>query len=247
MGHTMTKQSWEWKKSEQEEFRLYLVSQERSENTVEKYLRDVRRFCAHIGKDTIGDIEREDVLCYKKWLLERYKTASVNSMLAALNCCFRFLKRDELCVQNCRVQRLFFAQEEREMSREEYFCLVREARRQGMEREAAILQTMASTGVRVSELPFITAEAVRELAEMYSEALSVLDANTVKYMVEQQQEEIERQRGELIQKKNEIDTLKKAQEQKDAMLARQENTITCQEEEIARLKAQLAAKENAEA
>ena len=67
---------------------------------------------------------------------------------------------------------------------------------------------------------------------MYSEALSVLDANTVKYMVEQQ-EEIERQRGELIQKKNEIDTLKKAQEQKDAMLA-------CQEEEIARLKAQLA-------
>ena len=61
---------------------------------------------------------------------------------------------------------------------------------------------------------------------MYSEALSVLDANTVKYMVEQQQEEIERQRGE-------IDTLKKAQEQKDAMLA-------CQEEEIARLKAQLA-------
>lgn len=171
MGHTMTKQSWEWKKSEQEEFRLYLVSQERSENTVEKYLRDVRRFCAHIGKDTIGDIERE----------------------------------------------------------------------------AAILQTMASTGVRVSELPFITAEAVRELVEMYSEALSVLDANTVKYMVEQQQEEIERQRGELIQKKNEIDTLKKAQEQKDAMLARQENTITCQEEEIARLKAQLAAKESAEA
>ena len=75
---------------------------------------------------------------------------------------------------------------------------------------------------------------------MYSEALSVLDANTVKYMVEQQQEEIERQRGE-------IDTLKKAQEQKDAMLARQENTITCQEEEIARLKAQLAAKESAEA
>lgn len=159
MGHTMTKQSWEWKKSEQEEFRLYLVSQERSENTVEKYLRDVRRFCAHIGKDTIGDIEREDVLCYKKWLLERYKTASVNSMLAALNCCFRFLKRDELCVQNCRVQRLFFAQEEREMSREEYFCLVREARRQGMEREAAILQTMASTGVRVSELRWITVEA----------------------------------------------------------------------------------------
>ena len=103
MGHTMTKQSWEWKKSEQEEFRLYLVSQERSENTVEKYLRDVRRFCARIGKDTIGDIEREDVLCYKKWLLERYKTASVNSMLAALNCCFRFLKRDELCVQNCCV------------------------------------------------------------------------------------------------------------------------------------------------
>ena len=82
---------------------------------------------------------------------------------------------------------------------------------------------------------------------MYSEALSVLDANTVKYMVEQQQEEIERQRGELTQKKNEIDTLKKPQEQKDAMLARQENTITCQEEEIARLKAQLAAKENAEA
>ena len=159
MGHTMTKQSWEWKKSEQEEFRLYLVSQERSENTVEKYLRDVRRFCAHIGKDTIGDIEREDVLCYKKWLLERYKTASVNSMLAALNCCFRFLKRDELCVQNCCVQRLFFAQEEREMSREEYFCLVREARRQGMEREAAILQTMASTGVRVSELRWITVEA----------------------------------------------------------------------------------------
>ena len=97
---------------------------------------------------------------------------------------------------------LFFAQEEREMSREEYFCLVREARRQGMEREAAILQTMASTGVRVSELPFITAEAVRELVEMYSEALSVLDANTVKYMVEQQQEEeIARLKAQLAEEK----------------------------------------------
>lgn len=161
MDHTEEKKNIGWKKSEEEAFRGWMVSREMSENTVDKYIRDVRRFCAYAGTDGIRSVSREDVLAYKKWLTAKYKTSSVNSMLAALNCCFRFFEREELRVRACRVQRIFFVQEEREINREEYFRLVREAKRQGMEQMEMILQTMASTGVRVSELCWITAEAVR--------------------------------------------------------------------------------------
>ena len=143
-----------------EAFAAFLRNGEKSINTVEKYVRDVRQFLDFIRDK--GEMNRETVIQYKESLLEKYKKSSVNSMLIAVNCYLKFIGKENLCVRTCRIQRQIFRAEEREMSRKEYERLVREAQRQGNSRLCHIIQTMGATGIRVSELPFITAEALKE-------------------------------------------------------------------------------------
>ena len=138
-----------------EAFAAFLRNGEKSINTVEKYVRDVRQFLDFIRDK--GEMNRETVIQYKESLLEKYKKSSVNSMLIAINCYLKFIGKENLCVRTCRIQRQIFRAEEREMSRKEYERLVREAQRQGNSRLCHIIQTMGATGIRVSELPFITA------------------------------------------------------------------------------------------
>ena len=98
---------------------------------------------------------------YKERLLERYAVSSVNSMLAALN---RFFKEQgwyDCLVKLVRVQREAFRSQEKELSREEYFHLVDAAERLGKKRLSYLMQTLCATGIRISELPFITVEAAK--------------------------------------------------------------------------------------
>lgn len=141
------------------EFLDYMRSQEKSRNTVEKYLRDVRHFLLFLGD---SPLEREAVLRYKAKLLREYRPSSANSMLAALNCYLKFIGRPECRVQICRIQREIFRSEERELTREEYCRLVKAAQSRGKERLSCIMQTMGATGIRVSELPYITVEALEK-------------------------------------------------------------------------------------
>lgn len=142
-----------------EDFGKYLVLEEKSEHTIEKYLRDVRAFSVFAGQ---GEIGKETVLAYKQHLSERdYAVRSINSMLASLNSLFDWLGWQDCRVKTLKTQALIFCPQEKELSRAEYLRLVNAAKHKGNERLNLILQTICSTGIRVSELSFITVEAAR--------------------------------------------------------------------------------------
>lgn len=144
---------------ELEIFKRSLFVQGKSQNTIEKYLRDVRHFLMFAeGRE----ISPEVVLLYKEEILKTYKVSSVNSMLVALNGYLKFIGKEECCVRVCRQQRRIFLEEERELNRKEYERLVLEARKEGKYRLCYILQTIASTGIRIGELKYITAEALKD-------------------------------------------------------------------------------------
>lgn len=142
-----------------ETFRQFLYEQEKEQNTVEKYLRDVKKFLSFAGN---RPVHRQMVLQYKEELQRNYKTSSVNSMLVALNCYLRHLGMEDCCVRTCRQQRRIFCDEERMISRKEYERLVHAARKEGKSRLYYILQTIASTGIRIGELKYVTVEALKE-------------------------------------------------------------------------------------
>lgn len=141
-----------------EDFKRSLVSEEKSAATVEKYVRDCRAFLRDLGG---AAITKEAVLAYKAKAQEDYAVRSVNSMLASLNSLFSFLGWHDLRVKTIKVQRQIFCPEEKELTKAEYLRLVNTARQKGNERLCLILQTICATGIRVSELPFITVEAAR--------------------------------------------------------------------------------------
>ena len=130
-------------------FREHLLIEERSRATVEKYLHDLRVFSAFLGDRPLS---KATLLEYKAHLSESYAVTSANSMLAALNACLRFLGWQDLCVKQFRVQRAAFCPEEKELTKAEYLRLVGAARAKHNERLELILQTICSSGIRVSEL-----------------------------------------------------------------------------------------------
>lgn len=140
------------------DYERYLRDEERSAATIEKYMRDVRSFAAFVGG---GAVSRQTVLDYKGRLGEAYAVASANSMIAAVNGFLRFCGWQELCVRQFRMQRSVYCPEEKELTRGEYIRLLEAARAACNERLYLILQTICATGIRVSELPYITVEAVR--------------------------------------------------------------------------------------
>ena len=138
------------------EFEAHLMHEEKSRLTIEKYLRDVGKFLIWIGEKTIS---KETVLEYKESLVELYEVTSVNSMLSSLNSYFDFINRPDFRVKNLRRQRQAFLPEGKELSREEYNRLIKAAA--AKPRLCLLMQTICSTGIRVSEHKFITVEAAR--------------------------------------------------------------------------------------
>lgn len=138
-------------------FRTYLIREEKSPVTVEKYMRDARVFLSFVGAESIS---RELTTRYKQRLVDRgYAPRSVNSMLAAVNSLLAFLGYPECRVKALRCQRQMFRSVECELTREEYLRLVNAS--QDQPRLCLALQTICSTGIRISELRFFTVEAVR--------------------------------------------------------------------------------------
>lgn len=140
-------------------FENHLTEQEKSPTTIEKYIRDIRAFSAFTGRKTIT---KETVILYKKHLQENYAVRSVNSMLASVNSLFAFLGWHDLKVKSLKFQQQVFCPEEKELTRAEYSRLCMTAKRKHNERLNLILQTICGTGIRVSELQYITVEAVKQ-------------------------------------------------------------------------------------
>lgn len=141
-------------------FRARLEEDEKSGNTIDKYLRDAASFFAFAGE---REITKELVREYKKSLVGsgRYKERSINSMLVAANRLLDFLGLGDCRVKTLKIQNETFIPEDKELTKAEFDRLVDTARKRGDERLALILQTICGTGIRVSELRFITVEAVR--------------------------------------------------------------------------------------
>lgn len=137
-------------------FKITLYNEEKCEATVDKYMRDIRHFCQALQAHSLT---KEFTIQYKAALCGKCKPAGVNSRLVAVNRFLQFIGRRDCCVKLLKIQRQMFASEGRELSEAEYRRLVRAA---GGRRIAYILQTICGTGIRVSELQFITAEAAYE-------------------------------------------------------------------------------------
>ena len=136
-----------------------LQEAEKSAATMEKYLHHVRQFVAH---DSGRRIDKALVLEYKTRLGKLYAPSSANAALAAVNGFLRFWGFESCCVRPFKVQKKLYCPEEKELSREEYIRLVRVAKEKSSERLALLLEAICATGIRVSELQFITVEAVSQ-------------------------------------------------------------------------------------
>ena len=145
-------------------FKKYLITEEKALATLEKYIRDVRAFCAWLGGRAV---DKNEILSYKTELCEKYSVASVNSVISALNTFFSFCDWNEFRIKAIKIQRQIFTSKEKELTKQEYESLLKTAESRGNERLFLLMQTICSCGIRVSELKYITVESLRkEYAEI---------------------------------------------------------------------------------
>ena len=144
-------------KSNIDSFEKFLKNEERSSATIEKYVRDVRYFADYVGEN---EVDKQKVLNYKTELGVSFAISSANSMIAALNSFLRFCGWGDLCIRQFRVQRQAYCSEEKELTKAEYIRLLQAAKSRKNERLNLIIQTICGTGIRVSELQYITVEAL---------------------------------------------------------------------------------------
>ena len=145
--------------SEIQSFTAHLQSECRSPGTIGKYRRDICIFTTWLdGREPTRDTSA----AWREHLLRAsYAPATINSMLSAVNRFLKFLGREDCTVRFLRVQRKTFREQRRELSKAEYQRLLEAARNCGRKRLGLLMETICSTGIRVSEARYITIEAVR--------------------------------------------------------------------------------------
>jgi site-specific recombinase XerD len=140
-------------------FAVYLKSDEKELGTIEKYCRDVRNFMIWLGG---REVTKELVIAWKERLgTENYAPVTINSMVVAVNQFFHFLGWEQFRVKTLRIQRRLFRSTEKELTKEEYARLLGTAHDLGRERLALLMETICATGIRVSEVRYITVEAIQ--------------------------------------------------------------------------------------
>ena len=140
-------------------FQAHLKREERSEGTVGKYLRDVRQFAAWLDG---AAVTKDAAALWKEHLhIQGYGPATINGKLAALNAFFSFAGWEDCRVKALKLQRRLFRDSGKELTRQEYDRLTQAARALGRERLALLMETICATGIRVSEVKYITAQTAR--------------------------------------------------------------------------------------
>ena len=139
-------------------FRNYLLEEERSAATIEKYGRDVLAFLSWLSD--CEEISKEVVVGYKQAIIGKYKTTSANSMLVSVNRFLDFIGKKDCQVKLFKIQRNPFRKKDKELTKEEYNRLILAAKAKSSSRLFLMIQAICSTGIRVSEHRFITREAL---------------------------------------------------------------------------------------
>lgn len=143
-----------------EQYRGYLYEEEKGSETIGKYMRDLRKLLDYMGGK---ELDKARMISYKNFLIEQnYKISSINSFLVAANRFFEHNGWHDLRVKTFKIQQEAFCPEKRCLTKEEYKKLVNAALRSGRRRLSRILQTICATGIRVSELRFVTVESVKK-------------------------------------------------------------------------------------
>lgn len=141
-----------------EKYLTYLMEEEKSVATLKKYRHDLNELHNYLQ----GMLLTKSILIeWKNHLIEKYTPSTVNSMLIAVNGYLRFFSWHDISMKLLKIQKPLFSDENKELTREEYARLVMTASKRSNARLSLILQTICATGIRVSELKFITIEAVQ--------------------------------------------------------------------------------------
>lgn len=140
-------------------FKEYLINEEKSRATTDKYIRDLKAFAAWLGGE---ELSKAKVLEYKEHIITKYAPASVNSILSSLNSFFEYGGECGLKVKNLKIQKQIFAKVEKELTKAEYERLLKAAKSKGNRKLNLIMQTICATGIRVSELRYISVESLKE-------------------------------------------------------------------------------------
>ena len=140
------------------EYERHLWLAERSSGTIQKYLHNIEQFRRYLPREKT--VTKETVIAYKKSIAEKYAISTANAAQVALNGLFSFLGWRDCRVKPFKQQRCIFRDKERELSEKEYLSLLKAAKQKGNQRLFYIMETLCNTGIRISELQFITAEAV---------------------------------------------------------------------------------------
>jgi len=138
-------------------YKEYLIENERSKATIEKYIRDVIFFRKYLSNKPF---DKKIILEYKSFLKKQYALSSANSMLAAMNSFFKFKGMLEFCVKLFVLQNRIYCSDNMELSKDEYISLIKTAEKNNNIRLSLIIQTICVTGIRISELKFITIESI---------------------------------------------------------------------------------------
>ena len=136
-----------------------LREQERAESTVNQYKSHLLLFVRWLDGRLLT---KQELIYWKQQLSEKHASSTVNTMLAAVNGFLRYMGWNDVTVKLLKVQKALFRDESKELNCKEYEQLVRTAERQGNTRLSLVMQTICATGIRVSELKFVTVEAVRK-------------------------------------------------------------------------------------
>jgi len=141
------------------DYQNYLLKEEKATGTVEKYIRDLKRFSDWLSGRAVT---KQLVSEWKDFLIEKnYAATTINSMLASLHGYFRYYNLEGCSVKFLKIQRRIFREESRELSKDEYRKLIQTANEKGNHRTALLIEAMGATGIRVSEVKYITVEAVK--------------------------------------------------------------------------------------
>lgn len=142
-----------------QKYKMHLINEEKSSATLEKYIRDVTTFMQWLDDRMV---EKVIVVEYKQNLIENYAPASANSMLSSINSFFEYMEWFDCKVKTFKIQKQIFANKDKELSKAEYERLLMAAKSKQNKKLYMLMQTICSTGIRVSELRYITTDAVRK-------------------------------------------------------------------------------------
>lgn len=137
----------------------YLREQEKSISTIQSYQRELFSLKMYLDE---GKVTKEKLIDYKTMIATQYKPSSCNVAISAINNFLRYVGREDLFIKPLKVQTQIFESKDKELSKSDYNKLVRAATINGDERTALAIQTICATGIRVSELQFITIEALKQ-------------------------------------------------------------------------------------